>query len=39
MKGRRLTHEQITYPMRQAEAGTPVAEVRRQLGASEASAG
>ena len=37
MKGKRFTEEQITYALRQAEGGTPVAEVCRQLGESEAS--
>ncbi len=37
MKNKRFTDEQITYALRQAEGGTPVAEVCRQLGVSEAS--
>lgn len=37
MKGKRFTEAQITYALRQAESGTPVAEVCRQLGVSEAS--
>ncbi len=37
MKGKRFTDEQITYAVRQAEAGTPVADVCRQLGVSETS--
>lgn len=37
MKGKRFTDEQITYALRQAEGGTPVAEVCRQIGVSEAS--
>jgi putative transposase len=37
MKGKRFTEEQITYALRQAESGTPVADVCRQLGVSEAS--
>ena len=37
MKGKRFTEEQITYAPRQAESGTPVADVCRQLGVSEAS--
>ncbi len=37
MKGKRFTDEQITYALRQAESGTPVAEVCRQIGVSEAS--
>jgi putative transposase len=37
MKGKRFTEEQITYALRQAEGGTPVADVCRQLGVSEAS--
>ena len=37
MKGKRFTEEQITYALRQAECGTPVVDVCRQLGESEAS--
>ena len=37
MKKSRLTEEQIAYALRQAESGTPVADVCRQLGVSEAS--
>ena len=37
MKGRRYSEEQIAYALRQAEGGTPMAEVCRQLGVSEAS--
>jgi len=37
MKGKRFTDEQITYALRQAEGGTPVADVCRQIGVSEAS--
>jgi putative transposase len=37
MKRKRFTDEQITFALRQAEGGTPVAEVCRQLGVSEAS--
>jgi putative transposase len=37
VKKKRYTDEQITYALRQAEAGTPVADVCRQLGVSEAS--
>ena len=37
MKGKRFTDEQIAYALRQAEGGTPVADVCRQLGVSEAS--
>jgi putative transposase len=37
MKGKRFTEEQITYALRQAEGGTPVVEVCRQLGVSEAT--
>ena len=37
MKGKRFTEEQIAYALRQAEGGTPVVDVCRQLGVSEAS--
>jgi putative transposase len=37
MKGKRLSDEQITYALRQAEGGTPVADVCRQIRVSEAS--
>ena len=37
MKKSRFTPEQITYALRQVEAGTPAADVCRQLGCSEAS--
>ena len=37
MKGKRFTEEQIAYALRQAESGSPVADVCRQLGVSEAS--
>ena len=37
MKQKRYSDEQITYALRQAEGGTAVAEVCRQLGVSEAS--
>lgn len=37
MKKSRFTEYQITNALRQAEAGTPVADVCRQLGVSEAS--
>jgi putative transposase len=37
MKKIRFTEEQITYALRQVEGGTPRADVRRQLGCSEAS--
>ncbi|MDH5311971.1 MAG: transposase [Gammaproteobacteria bacterium] len=37
MKRSRFTEEQINYALRQAESGTPVADVCRQLGVSEAS--
>jgi Transposase len=32
MKRKRFTEEQITFALRQAESGTPVAEVIRKLG-------
>lgn len=35
MRTSRFTDEQIGYAMRQAEAGTPVAEICRQLGVSQ----
>ena len=35
MKKKRFTDEQITYALRQVEAGTAVAEVCRKLGVSE----
>ncbi len=37
MKKSRFTEEQIAYALRQAESGTPVADVCRQMGVSEAS--
>ena len=37
MKQSKFSEEQITYALRQAEAGTPVADVCRQMGCSEAS--
>ncbi len=37
MKRSRFTEEQIAYALRQAEAGTPAADVCRQLGVSEAT--
>ena len=37
MKRSRFTEEQITYALRQSDAGTPVADICRQLGVSEAS--
>lgn len=37
MKRSRFSEEQITYALRQAEGGTAVADVCRQLGVSEAT--
>ena len=37
MKKARFTQEQIAYALRQAEAGTPVEEITRKMGVSEAS--
>jgi putative transposase len=37
LKKSRYTEEQITVALRQAEGGTPVADVYRQMGVSEAS--
>ncbi len=37
MKGKPFTDEQITQALRQAEGGTPVVDVCRQLGVIEAS--
>ena len=37
MEKSRFTEEQIIYALRQAESSTPVADVCRQLGVSEAS--
>ena len=37
MKKSRYTEEQIAYALRQTESGTPVADVCRQMGVSEAS--
>jgi len=37
MKRSRFTEEKILYALRQVEAGTPVADMCRQLGCSEAS--
>ena len=37
MKKSRFTEEQITFALRQVDAGTPVADVCRQLGVSEAT--
>jgi putative transposase len=35
MKRKRYTDEQIAYALRQAEAGTPVAEICRKMGVSQ----
>jgi putative transposase len=37
MRKSQFSEEQITYALRQAEAGTPVADVCRQVGVSEAT--
>ena len=37
MKKSRFAEEQITFALRQADVGTPVADVCRQLGVSEAT--
>ena len=37
MKRSKYSEEQITYALRQAESGTPVSDVCRQLGISEAT--
>jgi putative transposase len=37
MKKSRFTEEQIAYALRQADAGTPVSDVCRQMGISEAT--
>ena len=37
MKKSRYTEEQIAFALRQAEGGTPVADLCRQMGVSEAS--
>ena len=37
MKKSRFTEEQVAYALRQSESGTAVADVRRQLGISEAT--
>ena len=37
MKKKRFTEEQIAFALRQAESGTPIEEVIRKLGVSEAT--
>ncbi len=37
MKKSRFSDEQVAYALRQAEAGTPVADIVRKLGVSEAT--
>jgi putative transposase len=37
MKRSKFSEEQVSYALRQAEAGTPVSDVCRQLGISEAT--
>jgi len=37
MQKSRFSEEQIAFTLRQAEAGTPVEQVRRKLGASQAT--
>ncbi len=37
MKKSRFSDEQIAHALRQSEAGTPVAEITRKLGVSEAT--
>lgn len=37
MKKSRFTEEQITYALRLADSGTPVADICRQIGVSEAT--
>jgi len=37
MKTSKFTEEQIAYALRQVEGGTPVADVCRQIGVSEAT--
>jgi len=37
MKRKRFTEEQIVFALRQAESGTPVEEICRKMGASEAT--
>ena len=37
IKRSKFTEEQVTYALRQAESGTPVPDVCRQLGVSEAT--
>ena len=37
MKRSRFSEEQVTYALRQVDSGTPVADICRQLGVSEAT--